>query len=65
LCPGHNESGGKRRSGKTNPGDVWLADALTEAAWAAIRSKDTYRRSSGASPDPVPTPTARTKPPSP
>lgn len=42
LCPGHNESGGKRRSGKTRPGDVWLADALTEAAWAAIRTKDTY-----------------------
>jgi transposase len=21
---------------------VWLADALTEAAWAAIRTKDTY-----------------------
>jgi transposase len=42
LCPGHNESGGKRRSGKTNPGDVWLADALTEAAWAAIRTKDSY-----------------------
>jgi transposase len=42
LCPGHNESGGKRRSGKTNPGNVWLADALTEAAWAAIRTKDTY-----------------------
>jgi transposase len=42
LCPGHNESGGKRRSGRTNPGDVWLADALTEAAWAAIRTKDTY-----------------------
>lgn len=42
LCPGHNESGGKRRSGRTRHGDVWLADALTEAAWAAIRTKDTY-----------------------
>jgi transposase len=42
VCPGHNESGGKRRSGQTNPGDVWLADALTEAAWAAIRTTDTY-----------------------
>jgi transposase len=42
LCPGHNESGGKRRSGRTRPGDVWLADALTEAAWAAARSNDTY-----------------------
>jgi transposase len=42
MCPGHNESGGKRRSGRTNPGDVWLADALTEAAWSAIRTKDSY-----------------------
>lgn len=42
LCPGHNESGGKRRSGRTTHGDVWLADALTEAAWAAIRTKNTY-----------------------
>lgn len=42
MSPGHNESGGKRRSGKTTRGDVWLADALIEAAWAAARSKDTY-----------------------
>jgi transposase len=42
LCPGHNESGGKRRSGRTTHGNVWLTDALTEAAWAAIRTKDTY-----------------------
>lgn len=42
LCPGHNESGGKRKSGHTTHGDVWLADALTEAAWGAVRTKDTY-----------------------
>lgn len=42
LCPGHNESGGKRRSGRTRPGNVWLSDMLTDAAWAAARSKDTY-----------------------
>ena len=23
-------------------GDVWLADALTEVAWSAVRAKDTY-----------------------
>jgi transposase len=28
LCPGQNESGGKRRSGRTRHGDQWLADAL-------------------------------------
>jgi transposase len=42
MSPGHNESGGKRRSGRTTHGNVWLADALTEAAWAAVRTKDTY-----------------------
>lgn len=42
LSPGHNESGGKRRSGRTTTGDIWLADALIEAAWSAARSKDTY-----------------------
>ena len=42
MAPGHNESGGKRRSGRTTTGDVWLADALTEASWSAVRAKDTY-----------------------
>ncbi|MCC6494662.1 MAG: IS110 family transposase, partial [Propionibacteriaceae bacterium] len=34
-CPGNNITGGKRRSGKTRKGSVWLGDALTECAWAA------------------------------
>jgi len=42
VCPGNNASGGKRRSGKTRPGSRWLRQALTEAAWAAARSKGTY-----------------------
>lgn len=42
LCPGNNESAGKRSSGKTRPGNVWLTDALTQAAWAAARTKDNY-----------------------
>lgn len=29
LCPGNDESGGKHRSGKTRPGNIWLLDALT------------------------------------
>lgn len=41
-CPGNNITGGKRRSGKTTKGNVWLADVLTECAWAAARSRDTY-----------------------
>jgi transposase len=37
LCPGNNESAGKRRSGKTRRGNPWLRTALTEAALGAIR----------------------------
>jgi transposase len=41
LCPGNDESGGKHRSGKTRPGNLWLCDALTQAAWSAART-DTF-----------------------
>lgn len=41
LCPGNNESAGKRRSGRTRKGDPWLQSALVEAAWSASRSKGT------------------------
>ncbi len=42
MCPGNNESAGKRHSGKTRKGDPWLRAALVEAAKAAGRTKDTY-----------------------
>jgi transposase len=42
LCPGNHESGGKRLSGKARKGDRWLRRVLTQAAWAAVRSRDTY-----------------------
>jgi transposase len=42
LCPGNDESAGKRRSGKTCKGSVWLRRGLCQAAWAASRTKDTY-----------------------
>lgn len=42
MCPGNNISANKRRSGKTRKGQKWLRTALTEAAWAASRTKDTY-----------------------
>jgi transposase len=42
LCPGHDETGGKRRSGKTRHGNRWLKATLTEAAWVAARTKGTY-----------------------
>jgi transposase len=41
-CPGNDESAGKRRSGRTRKGSRWLGIALTEAALAATRQKNTY-----------------------
>ena len=42
ICPGHNESAGRRRSGRTRPGPKWLTEALTESAKSAARTKGTY-----------------------
>lgn len=44
LCPGNNESAGKRKSGQTTKGSTYLRTALVEAAWAATRAKGTYLR---------------------
>ena len=44
ICPGNDESAGKRRSGKTRKGNPHLRTALIESANAAARSKDTYLR---------------------
>ena len=42
LCPGQNESAGKRRSGRTRKGSAALREALTEAARAAARTRRCY-----------------------
>jgi hypothetical protein len=42
MCPGNDESAGKRRSGKTRKGSPWLRSTLIEAARAARRTKGTY-----------------------
>ena len=42
MCPGNNESAGKRLSGKTNKGSTYLRDALIQSAWAASHTKQTY-----------------------
>lgn len=42
LCPGHDESAGKRRSGKARKGNPALRAAMCEAAWAASHGKNTY-----------------------
>jgi transposase len=49
LCPGNDESAGKRRTGKTRKGNIWLRAALVEAALGATRTKNSavaarYRR---------------------
>ena len=49
MCPGNDESAGKRRSGKTRKGSKWLRTSLIEAGNAAARTKATalgarYRR---------------------
>lgn len=42
MCPGNQESAGKRQSGKTRKGSKWLRRALVEAAHSAARTKNTY-----------------------
>jgi hypothetical protein len=42
MCPGNNESAGKRLSGKTNKGSTYLRNALIQAAWDASHTKQTY-----------------------
>ena len=42
ICPGNEESAGKRKRSKTTKGNRWLRRALTEAAWAATHTKDSY-----------------------
>jgi transposase len=42
MCPGHHESAGKRLSGTTRKGNLWLRAALVEAGQAAGRTKQSY-----------------------
>ncbi|WP_435164098.1 IS110 family transposase [Paenibacillus glycanilyticus] len=41
VCPGSNESAGKRKSSKTNKGNKGLKAVLCQAAWAASKTKNT------------------------
>jgi transposase len=41
VCPGNRQSGGRRHSGKTTHGNVWLRGLLGGIAWAAIRKRGT------------------------
>lgn len=42
VCPGNNESAGKRRSGAIAPGERPVRKALVQAAWAASHTKGSY-----------------------
>jgi transposase len=40
VCPGNNESAGKRKSGRTTKGSPWLRETLVQCAWSASRTKE-------------------------
>ncbi len=42
VCPGNHESAGKRHSGKTGKGSRWMRTASVQAAWAAVKVKDSH-----------------------
>lgn len=42
LCPGNNESAGKKKSSRTRRGNNYLKSTLIQSAWAASRTKNTY-----------------------
>lgn len=42
VCPGNNESAGKRKSGRSPAGNRWLRALLVECAWSAARTKGSY-----------------------
>jgi transposase len=44
VCPGNNESAGKRKSSRIPKGNVYLKTALVEAAHCAAKAKGTYLR---------------------
>ncbi|HET9177340.1 MAG TPA: IS110 family transposase [Terriglobia bacterium] len=42
MCPGNEESAGKRQRQRITPGNRWLKRSLVQAAWAASHTKSTY-----------------------
>lgn len=44
VCPGNRETAGKQTSGRTCRGNPWLRRTLSEAAWAASHTKNSYFR---------------------
>src|SRR5271166_2602888 len=44
MCPGQNESAGKRKGSRLRKGAPWLKTMLVQCAWAAKRAKNSYYR---------------------
>lgn len=42
VCPGNNESAGKRKSGRTPPGNMTLKSTLTQCAKSAVKNKSSF-----------------------
>jgi transposase len=42
LCPGNDESAGKRRSSRLRKGGQWLKATLVQSAWSGARTKGSY-----------------------
>jgi transposase len=42
MCPGQNESAGKRKRTRLRKGSPWLKTMLVQCAWASKRKKDSY-----------------------
>jgi transposase len=42
MCPGNEESAGKRRRRRITPGNRWLKKTLAQAGWAASHTKNSY-----------------------
>src|SRR3954447_25976204 len=42
VCPGNQESAGRRKTGRTRKGNRWLRGLLNQMAWAAAHTKGTY-----------------------
>jgi transposase len=43
VCPGNHESAGKRRVGRTIPGNRYVRTLLCEIAWAAVRTTSQFK----------------------
>jgi len=42
LCPGENESAGKKKSTRINFGNTYIKSIMCECAWGMVRKKDSY-----------------------